>query len=191
MRDQSNGYESIAEHFMRARNASIGPQIVRKWARRLRPGVSILDVGCGYGIPISQTLLQDGFELYGIDASPTLVSCFRKQFPNTTVECNCVEDSLFFSRTFDAVIAWGLMFILPVESQRILIEKAARALNSGGHFAFTATKEPGTWTDNLTERESISLGAEEYERELIKHGFTLLDNDEDEGDNYYYFAIKV
>src|ERR671924_677858 len=114
--DKSNGYEAIAKDFIRARTPTIGPRIVRQWAKGLPAVASILDVGCGYGIPISQTLLQDGFTVYGVDASPTLVSKFRKQFPNTPVECSSVEDSLFFSRTFDAVIAWGLIFILPVES---------------------------------------------------------------------------
>ena len=190
MRDKSNGYEAIAEHFSRARTVSIGPRIVREWTKGLADGATILDLGCGYGIPISQTLLQDGFTVYGVDASPTLVSKFRKQFPNTPVECSPVEESAFFSRTFDAVIAWGLIFILPVESQRILIDKVARVLNPNGKFLFTATKEPVTWMDNLTDLPSISLGHEVYEQELAAHRLVLVGNDQDEGGNYYYFAIK-
>jgi 2-polyprenyl-3-methyl-5-hydroxy-6-metoxy-1,4-benzoquinol methylase len=191
VQDKSNGYEAIAEHFSRARTVSIGPRVVREWAKALPAGASILDVGCGYGIPISQTLLQDGFIVYGVDASPTLVSKFRKHFPNTPVECSSVEDSVFFNRTFDAVIAWGLIFILPVESQRILIDKVGRALNPNGKFLFTATKEPFTWNDNLTELPSVSLGLNVYEQELAAHGLLLVGNDEDEGGNYYYFATKA
>jgi hypothetical protein len=97
---------------------------------------------------------------------------------------------VFFNRTFDAVIAWGLIFILPVESQRILIDKVGRALNPNGKFLFTATKEPFTWNDNLTELPSVSLGLNLYEQELAAHGLLLLGNDEDEGGNYYYFATK-
>jgi 2-polyprenyl-3-methyl-5-hydroxy-6-metoxy-1,4-benzoquinol methylase len=190
VQDKSNGYEAIAEHFSRARTVSIGPRVVRAWAKALPAGASVLDVGCGYGIPISQTLLQDGFIVYGVDASPTLVSMFRKHFPSTPVECSSVEDSVFFNRTFDAVIAWGLIFILPVESQRVLIDKVGRALNPNGKFLFTATKEPFTWNDNLTELPSVSLGLNLYEQELAAHGLLLVGNDEDEGGNYYYFATK-
>jgi 2-polyprenyl-3-methyl-5-hydroxy-6-metoxy-1,4-benzoquinol methylase len=186
--DKSNGYEAIAKDFIRARTLSIGPRVVRKWAKRLPPAASILDIGCGFGSPISQALLEDGFTVYGVDASTTLVSKFRERFPNTPVECNSVEDSLFFKRTFDAVVAWGLMFILPAETQRKLIGKVAAALKQPGQFLYTSTREPCTWTDNMTGLESVSLGHDIYEQELSAHGLRLTGNDKDEGENYYYFA---
>jgi 2-polyprenyl-3-methyl-5-hydroxy-6-metoxy-1,4-benzoquinol methylase len=188
--DNSNGYEAIAEAFTRARTVSIGPQIVRNWAKRLQPGASVLDIGCGNGVPISEALLQEGFAVYGVDASETLVDKFRKRFPNATVECSSAEVSLFFNRTFDAVLAWGLMFILPAQTQRSLIGKVARALNRHGHFLFTSPKEACSWMDGMTGLPSISLGHEVYEQELAAHGLVLVGNDEDEGENYYYFATK-
>jgi 2-polyprenyl-3-methyl-5-hydroxy-6-metoxy-1,4-benzoquinol methylase len=121
VRDKSNGYEAIADAFTHARTLSIGPSIVRKWATRLQPGTSILDIGCGSGIPISETLLQEGFTVYPVDASEALVAKFRERFPDAAVECNSVEESSFFNRTFDAVLAWGLMFLLPADTQRNLI----------------------------------------------------------------------
>ena len=105
MQDKSNGYEAIAEAFTDARTRSIRPGIVRKWARRLQPGAAILDIGCGHGVPISETLLQEGFAVYTVDASETLVSKLRSNFPDAAVECNSVEESSFFNRTFDAVLA--------------------------------------------------------------------------------------
>jgi 2-polyprenyl-3-methyl-5-hydroxy-6-metoxy-1,4-benzoquinol methylase len=189
--DKSNGYEAIAEHFIKARTQSIGPRVVRKWSKRLPPGAAVLDIGCGFGAPISEALLADGFAVYGVDASATLVSKFRERFPNTPVECGAVEDSLFFKRTFDAVVAWGLMFILPVETQRKLIGKVAAALKPGGQFLFTSTEEPCRWTDNLTGLESVSLGHDVYRRELTAHGFMLTGADKDEGENFYYFAMKA
>src|SRR4030095_2778727 len=35
VQDKSNGYEAIAEHFSRARTVSIGPRVVRAWAKAL------------------------------------------------------------------------------------------------------------------------------------------------------------
>lgn len=189
--DQSNGYEAIADDFTRARTPTIGPRVVREWAKRLPRGTAILDLGCGYGVPISQALIEDGFTVYGVDASPTLVSKFRERFPNLQVECSPVEDSLFFSRPFDAVVAWGLMFLLPVETQRSLIGKVARSLNPRGQFLFTSPKRPCTWIDGMTGLPSVSLGREVYARELALHGLKLIGNDQDEGENYYYFAAKA
>jgi len=188
--DKSNGYEPIAENFTRARTRTIGSRIVREWAKGLPPGASILDIGCGCGIPISEALLQEGFTVYGVDASATLVSKFRERFPNAPVECSSVEDSPFFSRTFDAVVAWGLIFILQAKAQQRLIGKVARTLNRQGHFLFTSPKQVCTWMDSMTDLPSISLGHEVYEQELGAHGLVLVGNDEDEGENYYYFATK-
>lgn len=190
-RDKSNGYEAIAEDFTRARTVSIGPKIVRKWAKGLQPGASVLDIGCGSGVPISETLIQEGLTVYGVDASETLVAKFGERFPGANVECSSVEESLFFSRTFDAVVAWGLMFLLPPDTQRSLIGKVAGALNSRGEFLFTAPSEVCSWLDSMTGLPSISLGREVYEQELAAHGLAVVGNDKDEGENYYYFATKL
>ncbi|MGH9627565.1 MAG: class I SAM-dependent methyltransferase, partial [Bryobacteraceae bacterium] len=191
VQDKSNGYEAIAEAFTRARTISIGPRIVRKWAKRLQPGASILDIGCGYGIPISEALLREGFAVYGVDASETLVAKFRERFPNAAVECSSVEESQFFNRTFDAVVAWGLMFILPPDTQRSLISKVARTLNINGQFLFTSPREPCSWRDGMTGLSSVSLGHDVYAEELAARGLVLVGNDEDEGQNYYYFAARL
>lgn len=190
MPEKSNGYEAIAEDYTRARTPTIGAGVIRKWAEGLphRAQSSTSDVGMGY--QSRRRCCKDGFTVYGVDASAILVSKFRERFPDSPVECNSAEDSLFFSRTFDAIVAWGLMFILSPETQRSLIGKVARALNRHGQFLFTSPKQVCTWMDSMTGLPSISLGHEGYERELSAHGLVLIGNDEDEGENYYYFATK-
>jgi len=123
---------------------------------------SVLDLGCGHGVPVSQTLIEQGFTIYGVDASRKLVAAFRNRFPDASAECSAVEDSEFFGRTFDGVIAWGLMFLMPPEIQSFVIRKVASALNLGGKVLFTSPKESVKWRDALTDRESISLGTEQY-----------------------------
>ncbi len=188
---ESKGYEKFAAEFQRKRNPAIGPITVRNWAKRLAPGASVLDLGCGYGVPISEVLLQDGFAVHGVDASPTLVAQFRERFPGVPVECNSIESSPFFHRTFDAAVAWGLMFLLSPEIQQLLIAKVARALNKNGRFLFTAPHQECTWTDVLSRQHSISLGREWYEKELNANGLVITGNDEDQGNNYYFFAAMV
>ena len=187
--DRSNGYEEHAGDFMRARNPSIGPDVVREWALRLSPRATVLELGCGHGV-ISQVLVDAGLELFGVDASPTLLTAFRQRFPQAPAECAGAEDSTYFDRTFDAVVAWGLLFLLPAEAQRTVICKASAALVPGGRFLFTAPREAVGWADALTGRESRSLGAREYVSLLhgacceVEHGRT------DSGDNYYFFATR-
>src|SRR5690348_6041809 len=119
--DKSHGYERVAEYFIAARNSRIGPAVVREWCKNLPPGCAILDIACGHGVPTTQTLVDKGFQIFGVDASPKLLAEFRKRFPAAQTQCSAAEDSDFFARPFDAIIAWGLMFILPLDSQRALI----------------------------------------------------------------------
>jgi 2-polyprenyl-3-methyl-5-hydroxy-6-metoxy-1,4-benzoquinol methylase len=188
--DKSNGYEEVAELFMSERDSRTGASTVREWSRTLAPRSSILDLGCGHGVPISQVLIEDGFILYGVDASETLIESFRKRFPNAHAECAAVEDSSFFRRTFDGVLAVGLMFLLHSDVQFQLIRKVAHALNSNGRFLFTSPRERCTWQDILTHRKSVSLGADRYHELLQAEGLVLVCEMSDEGNNHYYSVRK-
>lgn len=186
----SNGYEDVAREFMSRRSSDVGAATVGEWATDLPQGAAVLELGCGHGVPISRTLLAGGATLYGVDASSSLIAAFRSRFPDVPVECSTVEASEFFGRSFDAAVAWGLMFLLTPEVQAGLIEKVAAALKPGGRFLFTSPMQPCEWSDDLTGRKSVSLGADAYRRLIEVAGLKLVGNAEDEGQNYYYFVRK-
>jgi SAM-dependent methyltransferase len=187
----ADGYEAVAQGFMASRSRStIGRSTVAAWAGTLTPGAAVLDLGCGHGVPISQTLIDHGLSVYGVEASPTLCAAFRARFPHAYADCASVEGSRFFDRRFDAVIAWGLMFLLAREAQARVIPKVAAALNPGGKFLFTAPRQNCGWPDAMTGQTSISLGAAAYRR-IIESAALVLDGEtDDEGENHYYFVRK-
>lgn len=192
--DKSNGYEGVASVFIagRGRNSSgIGASVVADWSKALPGGATVLDLGCGTGVPISQVLIERGFNVNGVDASPAMVAAFRARFPTVSVECAAVEDSDFFGRSFDGVVAWGLFFLLDAEVQRRLVAKVAAVLPSGGIFLFTAPSQSCSWADAMTGRTSISLGYEAYRNALEGEGMSLVGTHCDEGENHYYFAQKT
>lgn len=184
--DFSGGYENAAQEFMRRRDPVIGVATVGEWARKLPSGSDVLDLGCGHGVPISAALIDQGLEVYGVDSAPSMVAAFRARFPHARVVCERVEHSEFFGRTFDGVVAWGLLFLLPADAQVALIHRVASALRPGGRFLFTAPARGGTWVDVLTGRTSLSLGAVRYRAALMAAGLTLLEEHRDEGENHYY-----
>jgi SAM-dependent methyltransferase len=187
--DRANGYEEHANAFMRARDLRIGMTVVREWARGFVPGAAVLELGCGHGA-MTAVLLDEGMTVYGVDASPTLLRAFRERFPAVEVECAAAEESTYFDRTFDGVIAVGLIFLLPEAAQRIVFAKVANALKEGGKFLFTAPREACTWVDALTQQESRSLGVEAYEALLHDLRFEVSCGRLDEGENHYIFAVK-
>lgn len=188
--DLSNGYEAVSRDFMFIRSRSLGVTVVHDWAKSLPPGGFVLDVGCGHGMPISEALIDKGFTVYGIDASPSMVAAFRSRFPSTPVECTAIEDSQFFGCRFDGAIAWGLIFLLAPDVQATLIHKVAFALKQEGRFLFTAPHQACEWQDSLTGRKSVSLGSDTYRKLIESEGLTLVGETEDEGQNHYYFARK-
>jgi SAM-dependent methyltransferase len=195
--DGSNGYEAVAPLYIAGRGTrpragdSIGAAVVKAWAAGFRPGATVLDLGSGPGEPGTRILQEAGLATYALDASPAMVAAFRERFPSVPVEQNTVEASAFFSRTFDGVLAWGLLFLLEPAAQALVIEKVAQALAPRGRFLFTAPRQPLEWLDGMTEQPSRSLGEDAYKRLLRDAGLTWVANAEDEGENHYYFAEKA
>lgn len=190
-KDHSNGYEACATDFIKHRSTtSIGVSTVRIWANTSPHGSAILDMGCGNGLPITKCLTDAGHHLYGVDASPSMVTSFRKNLPEVPVQCESVETSSFFNQTFDGVVAWGLLFLLTEQAQQDLIMRVGQIIHPGGQFLFTAPRHKCTWTDVLTGKESRSLGQYDYTKLLTHAGFKHISTMTDEGQNNYFLASK-
>ncbi len=104
------------------------------------------------------------------------------------VVCEAVEASDFFGRTYDGMVAIGLIFLLQPDVQRVVIRRVASALKPGGRLLFTAPTETGTWVDVMTSRQSASLGDEAYRRALADAGLVVIAEYVDEGESHYYEA---
>lgn len=57
--DRSNGWEAVADQLIAVRSR-IGEAMVRTWCRSLPAGASVLDLGCGAGVPVSEALMDEG-----------------------------------------------------------------------------------------------------------------------------------
>ena len=194
--DRSRGYEAISQEFLarrgsgNSRSTGIGVKEVQKWARTLPRGSSVIDLGCGPGLPITAVLVGEGLHVFGVDAAPSFVAAFQRNLPGTPIVCEAVQESRLFDRTFDAVLAWGLMFLLRAEDQHRLVQRFAEILVPGGRVLFTSTAKPAIWNDAMTRMESISLGAEQYRTLLAAVGMSVAEEYEDEGENHYFDVFK-
>jgi len=194
--DRSSGYEAVAVEFLArrgnssTRSTAIGVNEVRKWARTLPQGSCVIDLGCGPGFPITVVLVEEGLQVFGVDAAPSFVVAFQRNLPSTPILCEAVQESRFFDRTFDAVLAIGLMFLLKAEDQHRLIRRFAEILVPGGRLLFTSTAKPAVWNDAMTGLESISLGAEQYRELLRAAGISVANEYKDMGESHYFDAFK-
>jgi len=188
--DRSNGYDAIAEDYIRLRSQKTGVEIVHNWAKSFKPNAEVLDLGAGYGLPLTQILVDHRLSVSAIDASSKMVTAFGHNFPDIEIACEAAESSPFFNRQFDGILSVGLIFLLSPDSQRQLVSRIAEALKPGGQLLFSAPKEIGSWQDVLTKRESYSLGETEYHQLLTASGLKVSGSFVDEGGSHYYAATK-
>lgn len=67
--DPIAGCEVVATKFAAARSG-VGSEIVERWLEHLQPAGTIVDVGCGTGVPVSRVLVAAGFPLMGSTHPP-------------------------------------------------------------------------------------------------------------------------
>ncbi|MFK7862613.1 MAG: class I SAM-dependent methyltransferase [Pseudohongiellaceae bacterium] len=188
--DFSNGYEEHFAEYINTRSDSINVPEVKEWARRLPVGSRVLDLACGTGFPITNQLVLAGHQVFAIDASAAMLGQLKKRYPAVNGKCEAVEHSDFFQQKYHGILSIGLVFLLSRSSQILLLEKVSQALETEGKFLFTAPVERGSWSDTITGRESISLGIDEYEKQLGLAGLKLSKAFVDQYGNNYYGCEK-
>lgn len=188
-RDLSRGWDDVVDRFAAIRSDA-GRDMVTRWARMQPPGSVFLDIGAGHGWPITSALIEEGCQVYAVDAAPRMVEAFRARLPDTPILCEPVETSSFFGRLFDAIAAIGIVFLLDSADQHRFFARVSAHMTPGGSLIFSAPAEIALWADTLTGRPSRSLGRHGYRRTLAKAGLTLIEAREDAAGNHYFIATK-
>ncbi|MCI5043386.1 MAG: class I SAM-dependent methyltransferase [Aquisalinus sp.] len=187
--DKSNGYDAIVTDYMEARSDA-GLDVVQNWAASLAPGSTVVDVGCGTGLPLTPVLLDQGLSVFAMDAAPGMIARFRQQFPEIETACEAAEESSFFGRSFDAALVIGLIFLLSPAAQKEALHRICQALTPGGSLLFSAPWQVCAWDDLLTGQPSQSLGKEAYVTLLDDYGMELIATYEDEDGTHYFETRK-
>lgn len=105
---------------------------------RLKPGESVLDVGCGTGtlaIAARRRVGHDG-NVFGIDASPEMIATAGKKARKAGLEINFRNQSIealpFPDGRFDAVLSTVMLHHLPRKVREAGIREIRRVLKPGG-----------------------------------------------------------
>lgn len=80
-------------------------------------GASVLDLGCGSGLPVAGYLVERGLCVTGVDSSPALISLCRRRLPDQEWITGDMR-YLRLGRRFDGVLAWDSFFHLKPDDQR-------------------------------------------------------------------------
>ena len=174
-------YNEIAHIFEQKRSLTIGTDYANKFLHLLsshfqRPdSCTILDIGCGTGIPLTRLLASSGARVIGLDISPKMIEKARANVPNASFIVGDIVTARFEAK-FEGVFAWDSLFHLPLARQEDVIRKIVGWLDSNGVFLFTAGGNYGEIASEMFEMTFYysSLSAEQYENILAEENCRVL-----------------
>lgn len=170
-------FDSVAERFCELRNKSL---FERGWLDRLcnqEEVKTLLDVGCGPGLPVARYLAERGIAVTGVDGSQAMVDLFKKNLPDAEA---IVADmrGLELGREFDAVLAFDCFFFLTRDEQRQVLPRLAAHVREGGLLMLNTGHEDAEgdgWAIPGAPVAQASLAPEEYRRIFAASGMTVLE----------------
>lgn len=105
---------------------------IRRLLPKSKPGLLVLDVGCGTG-GLLKTLLSMGYRPIGLDFSVSALQYASRRENNGLVRANAIKQP--FAQVFDLVISIDLLEVETVDPP-LLVTEALRVLKPGGYGLF-------------------------------------------------------
>ncbi len=136
--DTGRQYDRIAEWWDCQQDGSTtGLAYVRRTILFAANRGKALDVGCGSGGRIIDTLTDASLQVVGLDVSETMLRLARKRHPGAQfIHADiCTWQP---PETYDVVIAWDSTFHVPKTEQGHVVAKLCDAVAPGGAILFTA-----------------------------------------------------
>ncbi len=139
-----SGYDRMAEAYLAGKVPDDPTTIaaLEDLGKKLPPGASVLDLGCGAGVPATKWLAER-YSVVGVDVSEKQLELAKKNAPNARFIKSDMASLDFEPETFDAVVAFVSIIHVPREEHGSLFEKIHGWLKPGGHLL--ATLSVGAW----------------------------------------------
>jgi cyclopropane fatty-acyl-phospholipid synthase-like methyltransferase len=142
------GYDRIADSYLeRFGRSSVRAAKLAELIEQLPAGASILDLGCGAGIPAAHELVMLGFNVTGVDASSGQIARARRNVSRARFIQADMAAVQFAPESFDAVAAFYSVTHLPKSEHGVLIGRIAKWLRPGGRFLANFGAVEGDWSE--------------------------------------------
>jgi len=171
------GYDRCAQEYNQARQDEAQPELALL-IKRLHQGARVLDIGCGAGVPIAQTLAQR-FHVTGIDLSSKMIATAQSNVPEATFIQSDIMDAQFPKGHFDAAVSFYAIFHLPRQEHPELFRRIHSWLKGGGYFMGTVAQfNQSAYTEDDFFGETMywsNFCLEDYQNLLTEIGFQLFE----------------
>lgn len=102
--------------------------------KSMDPTKSILELGCGAGVPCTQLLAAHGYKVTANDISSSQITLARERLPHSVTLIEGDMMGLEFGQQFDAVLAMYSIFHLPRDEQSVMLRRIFGWLKPGGRL---------------------------------------------------------
>ena len=130
---------------------------VERWAKGLKAGSAILDLGAGVGRH-ALALNSAGFDVAALDAAPGGLAEINRAGPEVETKLGRMDQLPFTDACFDHVLSWNVIYHGDETIVLNTISEVRRVLKPGGTFLLTMLSKRRLWLDrkNLNGPREIS-----------------------------------
>jgi cyclopropane fatty-acyl-phospholipid synthase-like methyltransferase len=126
------GYDEIAERYVAARTWGGDVALLPELVRRLRPGDTILDAGCGAGVPVMRELTDAGMAVVGVDLSGAQIELAHSRVPEADLAQVDLVTLPFRARSFDGLVSFYAVIHVPRAYHSAVFTEFRRVMRPGG-----------------------------------------------------------
>ncbi len=148
-------YDKIAKKYYKGRNKYKNNALLKKFSEKLQKGASVIDLGCGAGIPVAKFLIRKGYKVTGIDFSKDMLALAKKKVPKAKFIEMDITKMKFKPDSFDSAISFYAMIHIPRQKHVGIYKKLHKILKP---YAMVLVNACGTDTRGWEGYEKDYLG---------------------------------
>lgn len=187
------GSEAAVDAESAKRNEFEDTDYLKRFSTLIERGKTILDVGCGDGLPVDEYLVTQGFAVNGIDVSSRMIELARMNVPQGFYEVKDMFDLTDGEYCVDGIVSLRAMMHVPRQKYRRLLESFASFMPNGGALllALASGEREGIEEDARGGTAIWTHHGADSNTEIIEGaGFTIILNDIDgSGDEKYQIIL--
>lgn len=129
-----DAYDGIADEFEAARDGFGERRFVDALIAPLPVPATVLDLGCGTGVPIARYLLESGHRVTGVDLSSEMLRRARRHVPDARLVRGDLRSVRFRPGSFHAIVAWDSVFHVPRSEHETIYRRCRSWLRPEGRL---------------------------------------------------------
>jgi len=133
------GYNKLAKKYSKERHRYVNDALLKLFAKHVKKGSKVLDLGCGAGVPIDRFLVKNGYKVTGIDFARNMLKAAKKNVPRARYIQMDMTKMKFRPDSFDVAVSFYAIIHVPKEKHAKLYKDLHKILKSDGIILVNAS----------------------------------------------------